>query len=744
MEGRLLIGAIAVGLVTGNVAFAATALADSHGDETLEFGMGPNSIEPQKAAGVAPDYQTVWVGPWNLDAGWGGTNDQLEYMQSEGVTPAVHLYYWGDDISPTCVEEGCWSDIHDTQKDKQGWQQLTQELVDNLWATMDGDRVVVLLETEFNKGGIEDYEPFDTYLTEKIDFIHEHYPAAEVVVPFGNWGRSQWGNFDQAAAAGDHVGLQGMRGSTQDSWDSYHYLYEDTLQGTQYLQDLFGESIILHDMALSSYPEPDYLEPQANELSEVFDNRGELKANGVEAMIYRSWFNNPNMDTSNYYGEAERHWGFAYADTEEHKPAAQVWIDGVQAERGPEATHGTDVGSALTYEAESFETKTTGGQVSDGAAANGEAWNIWSDGSIEHPFNFTQSTYEIGIDARGTPAEGTQAHMLVTLDGDTLVDTYVTEDYRTYTAEVAPSDVQDLRVQFTNDLMTDTEDRNLIVDRVTLTETGNRAPTANISATTDGPTVHLDGTNSRDPDGDQLEYLWFFGDQNSTRGPTVNHTYDDPGDYEITLTVDDGNQTDREWNGITVEENNRAPTASFETATSGSTATFDASGSSDPNDDPLTYAWELGDGTTATGEVVEHEYATEGDYEVNLTVTDDDGVDDETSRTVSVSPDPGSEMHVHSINHWSTGPHANAEVVVYDGNEDPVADATVDVETCKDSGECLTWTAQTDGSGADDVKWKKAGGGTFTTCANDVRHASLDYEASADHARDANCETRTI
>jgi len=41
-------------------------------------------------------------------------------MQNAGVTPALHFYYWGDDISPSCVENGCWSTLHNAQKTRAG------------------------------------------------------------------------------------------------------------------------------------------------------------------------------------------------------------------------------------------------------------------------------------------------------------------------------------------------------------------------------------------------------------------------------------------------------------------------------------------------------------------------------------------------------------------------------------------------------------------------------------------------
>jgi hypothetical protein len=73
--------------------------------------------------------------------------------------------------------------------------------------------------------------------------------------------------------------------------------------------------------------------------------------------------------------------------------------------------------------------------------------------------------------------------------------------------------------------------------------------------------------------------------------------------------------------------------------------TFDASGSSDPDLDELTFSWTFSDGGTAEGPVVSHAFGTAGpDDMVSATVTVSDGVDTAT-RTAAVplglDPDPG-------------------------------------------------------------------------------------------------------
>lgn len=54
--------------------------------------------------------------------------------------------------------------------------------------------------------------------------------------------------------------------------------------------------------------------------------------------------------------------------------------------------------------------------------------------------------------------------------------------------------------------------------------------------------------------------------------------------------------------------------------------TFDGSGSTDPNDDIVSYAWNFGNGMSGAGVNPSHTYTLAGEKIVTLTVTDDDGL----------------------------------------------------------------------------------------------------------------------
>lgn len=88
-------------------------------------------------------------------------------------------------------------------------------------------------------------------------------------------------------------------------------------------------------------------------------------------------------------------------------------------------------------------------------------------------------------------------------------------------------------------------------------------------------------------------------------------------------------------------EENHAPTAYFTiTPDSGQApivVNFDASGSSDPDGDPLDFTWDFGDGQSGVGVSPSHEFAVGGSFSVTLTVSDGRGGNDQATATITVT-----------------------------------------------------------------------------------------------------------
>jgi PKD repeat protein len=62
-----------------------------------------------------------------------------------------------------------------------------------------------------------------------------------------------------------------------------------------------------------------------------------------------------------------------------------------------------------------------------------------------------------------------------------------------------------------------------------------------------------------------------------------------------------------------------------------------ADNSTDPENSSLCYLWDFGDGNTSELQTPTHKFATEGDYNVTLTVTDDENATDTYTMTVPVT-----------------------------------------------------------------------------------------------------------
>ena len=76
--------------------------------------------------------------------------------------------------------------------------------------------------------------------------------------------------------------------------------------------------------------------------------------------------------------------------------------------------------------------------------------------------------------------------------------------------------------------------------------------------------VYFDGSNSKDPDGSILSYKWNFGDGSTASGETASHTYSEPGDYTVTLTVKDNrNAEDTDTCKVKISETPAPVTTKF-------------------------------------------------------------------------------------------------------------------------------------------------------------------------------------
>jgi subtilisin family serine protease len=172
----------------------------------------------------------------------------------------------------------------------------------------------------------------------------------------------------------------------------------------------------------------------------------------------------------------------------------------------------------------------------------------------------------------------------------------------------------------------------------------------------------------------------------------------------------------------------------------GQEITFDGSGSTDSEGNIVSYDWDFGDGSQATGVSVGHTYSKSGTYTAILTVTDDGGLTGTDTTTVTVNaPETDNVMYVADISMSlktntrgkNTFYYATAVVLVNDSNGEPVECVTVSGHWTGLTNDTDTGETNADGEvSLTSDSTKKTG--AFTFIIDNLVKSGWIYEWSAD------------
>lgn len=173
----------------------------------------------------------------------------------------------------------------------------------------------------------------------------------------------------------------------------------------------------------------------------------------------------------------------------------------------------------------------------------------------------------------------------------------------------------------------------------------NESPIAKIetiSLAAPNQKIKLDASKSYDIDGKIIEYNWSFSDNTSTRGVTVEKEFKSPGIYTATLSVKDNSNVENSVSKKTVQiKINSEPVIKIKelVETCGNIVTLDASGSTDPDGDPLKFTWSLSKGEIINGSsVITHHFQERGLVPVTLSINDGNGLNNsEVQKTIIVN-----------------------------------------------------------------------------------------------------------
>lgn len=163
-------------------------------------------------------------------------------------------------------------------------------------------------------------------------------------------------------------------------------------------------------------------------------------------------------------------------------------------------------------------------------------------------------------------------------------------------------------------------------------------PVASFTSSCTSLTCTFDPSGSTVAGGTITGWSWDFGGGATSTEAEPTFTFPATGTHPVTLTVTSSKGlTSSVTEQVQVTRVNQPPTADFVYSCDELDCSFTATGSGDPDGTVTGYAWDFGDGSTATGSSTQHPYDTAGTRQVTLTVTDNDGAQDSVTKQVKAS-----------------------------------------------------------------------------------------------------------
>ncbi|WP_419190291.1 PKD domain-containing protein [Saltatorellus ferox] len=177
---------------------------------------------------------------------------------------------------------------------------------------------------------------------------------------------------------------------------------------------------------------------------------------------------------------------------------------------------------------------------------------------------------------------------------------------------------------------------------------GSTPPVADFSGAPTSGTVPLTVTFSDSSQNGPASWNWSFGDGNNSASQNPSYTYTTAGTYSVSLTVTNADGTDTLTRTDYVVVNPDAPqppVADFVATPTSGTTPLNVSFTDQSTNNPNSWSWDFGDGSTSTAQEPGHIYTSVGSYTVSLTVSNSDGSDTQTlTNYITVSAPSGGDI----------------------------------------------------------------------------------------------------